>query len=151
MRFFSTIALAASVAFVSAQDLSGLPTCALTCFATAVPAAGCSLADTKCQCTTGKDSITNSITSCVPGKCSSSDIAEIAPAVSAICQRAGITVSNLPTAVTSGSSNSTASATSGASGSKTSSGAAQQTSNAAGALGIGMGAAALGFAAVFGL
>ncbi|KAF1953572.1 hypothetical protein CC80DRAFT_551218 [Byssothecium circinans] len=152
MRFsLSALAFAASLVFVNAQDLAGIPTCALSCFATAVPASGCSLSDTACQCTTGSSSIQNSLTSCVPGKCSTDDIAKIAPAVADICKRAGVTVSNLPTAAPSGTQNGTAASTSGISGSRTSSGVTQQTSNAATVNGVGMGAAALGVAAMFGL
>ncbi|KAF2444744.1 hypothetical protein P171DRAFT_484835 [Karstenula rhodostoma CBS 690.94] len=144
---FSIFALAAAVTVVSAQDLSQIPTCALSCFASAVPASGCSLTDTTCQCTTGKDSIEESLNKCVPGKCEAADIAKIAPAVSKLCASAGITLSNLPTlapSTASGASN-TASATSGAA-SSASSAAAEQT-GAAVANGVGLGAVVFGLAA----
>ncbi|KAF2712401.1 hypothetical protein K504DRAFT_203742 [Pleomassaria siparia CBS 279.74] len=154
MKFsFSAIAFAASIAFVNAQDVTGIPTCALTCFATAVPAAGCSLTDTKCQCTTGKDSITASLTSCVPGKCSADDIAKINPAVEAICANAGVTLSNLPTAASSGASAaSTASRTASVTGTKSSTSTssatgAVQSSGAAVANVANVGVMAMGFAA----
>ncbi|KAF2733058.1 hypothetical protein EJ04DRAFT_513497 [Polyplosphaeria fusca] len=156
MKFsLSAIALAAAVACVGAQDLSGLPTCALTCFAAAIPAAGCSLSDVKCQCTTGAAKIQESVTSCVPGKCSDDDIAKLSPAVESICEKNGVTISNLPTALPSGASASGASGSSTAkqTGSQTPTGTAAQASNtgAAGRNAAGLGIAALGFAAAFGL
>ncbi|KAF2687078.1 hypothetical protein K458DRAFT_295982 [Lentithecium fluviatile CBS 122367] len=151
MRFaISALAFAASVVFVGAQDLQGIPSCALACFATAVPATGCSLTDTQCQCTTGRDSITASITLCVPDRCSAEDIASIAPAVEAICGRAGITISNLPTAVSTISSTNTASRTATTTGAaSTTTSPRQQTENAAVLNLAGMGAVAMGFAAAF--
>ncbi|PSN67405.1 hypothetical protein BS50DRAFT_574104 [Corynespora cassiicola Philippines] len=150
MRFlFSAVALVVSFAAVNAQDLSGIPNCALPCFATAVPASGCSISDTECQCTTGRDSITQSITECVPGKCSSEDIASLASAVEGICQRAGVTVSDLPTSVPSGTSGS-----SNASGTarltSTGTGSPAQSTGGAAVNAAGMGAVALGVAAVLG-
>ena len=169
---FSLFAIAATLALSSAQDLGNIPTCALSCFAVAVPASGCSLTDAKCQCTTGRDSITESITKCVPGKCSADEIAsryppthtrhgqhvnailEIAPAVQDICASAGITVSDLPTAVNSGSAagsatGSIASRTASVTGSSVT--AATQSPGAGAANHVAMGAVALGLAAVFGL
>jgi hypothetical protein len=71
---FSILAVTAAIAVASAQDLSGIPTCALTCFAVAVPESGCSLTDSECQCTTGREKIESSITKCVPAKCSADDV-----------------------------------------------------------------------------
>ncbi|KAF2006914.1 hypothetical protein P154DRAFT_517371 [Amniculicola lignicola CBS 123094] len=152
MKFsISAIVLAASLSFVGAQDLTGIPSCSLTCFAAAVSASGCSLTNTECQCTTGRETITNSITACVPSKCSAEDIAKIAPAVQKLCAAAGVTVSNLPTAVGS-ATGSAASRTStptgtaaGAAASSSSTGAAAPTHMAA------AGAIALGFVAMLGL
>lgn len=155
MRFsISAVAVAATFAFVNAQDLSGIPTCALTCFAAAVPPSGCSLTDTKCQCTTGKDKIQSSIETCAPQRCSVEDAAKIAPAVQAICERAGISVS-VPTTLPSGFATASGSrnGTSGITGSQTQtgSGTPQQTGNAAGINGVSVGIMAAGMAAVFGL
>ncbi|KAF2244135.1 hypothetical protein BU26DRAFT_522841 [Trematosphaeria pertusa] len=156
MRFFSALAFAASLAFVGAQDLQGIPDCALTCFAAAVSGSGCSLSDTKCQCTTGSDAITSSVTSCVPSKCSAEEIAKIAPAVATICAKAGVSISSLPTTVPSasgGSSNGsqTASTTGSQSGTATGSGSAAENTGGAMANVASVGAVALGLAAVLGL
>ncbi|OAL43662.1 hypothetical protein IQ07DRAFT_666090 [Pyrenochaeta sp. DS3sAY3a] len=99
MRFQATLAaFAASLAFVNAQDLSGVPTCAIPCFVAALPGSGCGITDTVCQCTTGRESIQNSILSCAPQRCSESDVATIASAVQTLCANAGVTISNVPTA-----------------------------------------------------
>ncbi|KAF9740353.1 hypothetical protein PMIN06_005679 [Paraphaeosphaeria minitans] len=157
---FSVLALAAAATLAAAQNLGDIPSCAISCFAVAVPASGCSLTDTNCQCTTGKDQIQDSLTKCVPGKCDAADIAKIAPAVSKLCASAGITISDLPTAAASasGASNTASatgsvsktasggtSATSGAA-SSTASGAVQET-GAAVAHGVGLGAMIFGLAA----
>lgn len=76
---FSLLALGAFCAVASAQDLSDIPSCALSCFAAAAPASGCSLTDQKCQCTTGKSAIEDSLMKCVPGKCSADEIASTSP------------------------------------------------------------------------
>ncbi|KAF1978462.1 hypothetical protein BU23DRAFT_595640 [Bimuria novae-zelandiae CBS 107.79] len=159
MRFFFFALGAAFAAVASTQDLGSIPSCALACFAAAVPASGCSLTDTKCQCTTGQASITKSLTECAPGKCSAEDVAKIAPAVSDICASAGVSLSNLPTAVsaTGSATSQTGSARNTASGSATAASASATGSEApasstggAVANGVGMGALALGLAAVFG-
>jgi hypothetical protein len=46
----------------------------LPCFATAVQGSGCSLADTKCQCTTGLQTIQSSLLQCAPARCSADDL-----------------------------------------------------------------------------
>ncbi|PVI06052.1 hypothetical protein DM02DRAFT_623370 [Periconia macrospinosa] len=153
MRFsLSAVAFAASLAFVNAQDLSGIPSCALTCFAAAVPASGCSLTDTKCQCTTGRDKVQGSLTQCVPERCSADDQTKVASAVVGICERAGVTVSNLPTAAPTAASGNTT----GLTGSRTSSTPsatrpAQQTGNVAAVNVMNVGVLAAGMAAVFAL
>ncbi|ORY17847.1 hypothetical protein BCR34DRAFT_596715 [Clohesyomyces aquaticus] len=102
MKFTSSVlALAASFAVVSAQSLGDIPSCAITCFAAAVPAAGCGLTDTKCQCTTGQQKITESVAACVPSKCSAEDQAKLIPAVEKLCAAAGVTLTNIPTAAAS--------------------------------------------------
>ncbi|CAI6340172.1 unnamed protein product [Periconia digitata] len=161
MRFSlssAVVAVAACFALVGAQDLQGIPTCALTCFAAAVPASGCTLTDTTCQCTTGKDKIAESVTSCVVQRCSAEDQGKIASAVTGICSRAGVTVSDLPTstgavASSTGSATGSKNGTSGVTGVKPSSGApAEQTGNVAAQGGaVSLGALAIGMAAVFGL
>ncbi|KAF2473096.1 uncharacterized protein BDR25DRAFT_302108 [Lindgomyces ingoldianus] len=157
MKFTAAVfAAVASLAFVNGQDLTGIPSCALSCFAVAVPASGCSLTDTKCQCTTGQQKITDSVSACVPSKCSAEDQAKLVPAVEALCAKAGITVTNLPTTVPSASgaanNNATVTSTRSSSASATGSGAAQQTTGAAVVNTVGLGSVlAVGLAAVLGL
>ena len=57
------------------SELTVLTALQLTCFAAAVQASGCSASDTVCQCTTGKDKITASVTPCIEKSCSASDAA----------------------------------------------------------------------------
>ncbi|KAH7356222.1 hypothetical protein BKA66DRAFT_250480 [Pyrenochaeta sp. MPI-SDFR-AT-0127] len=127
MRFQATVAaFAASLAFAGAQDLTGVPTCALPCFVAALPASGCGITDTVCQCTTGREAITNSILGCAPSRCAESDVASIAPAVQALCAKAGVTITDVPTAASTASGS--AAATSAAS---SSANAASSAANAA--------------------
>ncbi|CAN9079262.1 unnamed protein product [Alternaria alternata] len=162
MRFQATVlAVAASLAFVGAQDLSGIPQCAIPCFVAALPGSNCGVTDTKCQCTSGRSAIENSLLTCAPERCQPAEISSLAPAVSSLCGAAGVTLSDIPTAVaSSGSAAATGSAsTSQVSGSRTMSGsgsptgsqAAEQTENAAAGKLASYGVVAMGMAAVFGL
>ncbi|KNG49607.1 CFEM-like protein [Stemphylium lycopersici] len=75
MRFQATVlAVVASVAFVGAQDLSGIPQCAIPCFVAALPKSNCGVTDTKCQCTSGKSAIENELLTCAPERCEQSEI-----------------------------------------------------------------------------
>ncbi|RMZ71737.1 proline-rich antigen [Pyrenophora seminiperda CCB06] len=156
MRFQATaLAVAASMALVSAQDLSAVPQCAVPCFAEALPSSGCSVTDVKCQCTTGRQPLTDALMKCVPSKCSPQELANLTPALAGLCAQAGVTLSNIPsgsmpTATASGAMSSGHASASG-SASATKSGAPQQTKNAAAGMGVEYGALALGIAAVFGL
>ncbi|KAF2663267.1 hypothetical protein BT63DRAFT_484354 [Microthyrium microscopicum] len=96
MKFFAILALA-SVAF--AVDLSSLPTCSLTCFAQGAAVAGCNLNDVVCQCTTGKNALTASVTPCVDKACSAADQAATVSASLSICA-AAISGSNTTTTST---------------------------------------------------
>ncbi|KAJ4343653.1 hypothetical protein N0V95_006592 [Ascochyta clinopodiicola] len=95
MRFSTIAAFATSLAVVSAQtpDLSSVPDCAVACLIAAIPGSGCGVTDVTCQCTTGQASITNSLTSCIPSRCSADDAAKVAPALAGVCSAAGISVS----------------------------------------------------------
>ncbi|KAH8707097.1 hypothetical protein GQ44DRAFT_628898 [Phaeosphaeriaceae sp. PMI808] len=163
MRFkvSAIFAFATTLVCVSAQDLSSLPGCAIPCFAAAIQGSGCTLSDAKCQCTTGRDSISNSLLQCLPTRCSAQEQAKIAPAVQTLCAAAGVTISDVPTAVPSASSG--GSATSAVNGtravSSTRSGTASPTQGTTQSTGAassnhvaGAGAIALGFmAGVFAL
>ncbi|OAL00785.1 hypothetical protein IQ06DRAFT_148990 [Phaeosphaeriaceae sp. SRC1lsM3a] len=157
MRFSTSaiVAFATSFAFVAAQDLSQVPSCAIPCFATAIQGSGCSISDIKCQCTTGAEKIAASLLQCAPQKCSAGDIAKLEPAVSGLCSAAGVTLSNIPTALpSSGAAASTgaaASATASGSGSASRPASASatlaQSTGAASANGVAFGAVAMGLAA----
>jgi hypothetical protein len=165
MRFQTTVlAVAATFAFASAQDLSNVPQCAIPCFVAALPASKCGTTDIQCQCTTGREPMQAALMQCVPTKCSQEDALKIIPAVSALCASAGVTLSDIPSATaTAPSTGSTAaSAThSGASGAPSASGSKPsatasgstppQSTGAASGNAVGVGALALGLAAVFGL
>ncbi|KAF3036150.1 hypothetical protein E8E12_001937 [Didymella heteroderae] len=95
MRFSTIAAFATSLVVVSAQtpDLSNVPNCAIPCLVSAIPGSGCGVTDVTCQCTTGQSAITSSLESCLPSKCSSEDLAKVAPALAGLCSAAGISVS----------------------------------------------------------
>lgn len=73
---FKTLALAALAAgFVAAQDASSIPACAQECFSAAIAKTSCSATDYYCQCTTGKDTITNEVTPCLlKSTCTTGDV-----------------------------------------------------------------------------
>ncbi|EMD89003.1 hypothetical protein COCC4DRAFT_72358 [Bipolaris maydis ATCC 48331] len=168
MRFQATVlAVAATFAFASAQDLSQVPQCAIPCFVSALPASKCGTTDIKCQCTTGREPLQEALMACVPTKCSQEDALKIIPAVSGLCASAGITLSDIPTAAPaatgtpaaspSGNQQSGVPASATPSGSKptvssTSSGSPAQSTGAASGNSAAVGAIALGLAAAaFGL
>ncbi|KAF2828786.1 hypothetical protein CC86DRAFT_368923 [Ophiobolus disseminans] len=157
MRFSisAIFAFATSFALVAAQDLSGIPSCAIPCFLPAVQGSGCSLTDARCQCTTGRESITNSLFTCTPSRCSASDIANIASAVQALCANAGVTLTNIPSVVPSSLMSAATSGVTGTavrSASATGSAAPAATTNAAAGNVVGYGAAvAMGLVGVLAL
>ncbi|EMD60779.1 hypothetical protein GGP41_009742 [Bipolaris sorokiniana] len=163
MRFQATVlAVAATFAFASAQDLSAVPQCAIPCFVAALPASKCAATNIECQCTTGRQPLQDALMACVPTKCSQEEALKIVPAVAGLCASAGITLSDIPTAApaatgTPGSQQSGAPATPTPSGSKptasgTSSGSPAQSTGAASGNSAAIGAVALGLAAAaFGL
>ncbi|KAL6703330.1 hypothetical protein ACN47E_009748 [Coniothyrium glycines] len=169
MRFQSTVlAVAASLAFASAQDLSSVPTCAIPCLVAAIPGSGCTVTDVTCQCTTGREAIANSLTSCAPSRCSAADTAALEPALAGICAAAGVAISSAPSAAASSAASAVSSAinsaissalssaaTSALAGTRTASGSAsptgsvaQQSTAAAASHVVGLGAVAMGVAAV---
>ncbi|KAH7078057.1 hypothetical protein BKA63DRAFT_602055 [Paraphoma chrysanthemicola] len=161
MRFAAIFAFATSVAFVSAQDFSGVPSCAIPCLIPAVQGSGCGLTDTACQCTTGRESITNSLFGCTPSRCSASDIAGVAAAVQTLCAAAGVTITNVPSVVPSSLASAATSVVSGTgtgsqtrtpTGSATGSAAPAASTAAAAGNVVGYGAAvAMGFAGLLAL
>ncbi|EUC31035.1 hypothetical protein COCCADRAFT_38825 [Bipolaris zeicola 26-R-13] len=99
MRFQSTVlAVAATFAFASAQNLENVPQCAIPCFVSSLPASKCGTTDIKCQCTTGRQPLQEALMACVPTKCNETEALKIIPAVAGLCASAGITLTDIPTA-----------------------------------------------------
>ncbi|KAI9847646.1 MAG: hypothetical protein M1838_000822 [Thelocarpon superellum] len=86
---YSVIALAAVVATASAQ-LPSIPSCATSCFITALSGDGCaSLTDFKCHCSKGSQ-LTATVEPCLIKSCTSqSDLLAAAKAVSDTCASVG--------------------------------------------------------------
>ncbi|KAH0351812.1 hypothetical protein KCU83_g4073, partial [Aureobasidium melanogenum] len=80
-------AAAAMVAPTLAQDAASLaallPSCAVNCALTAIPATGCTATDVSCLCSSS--SFISSIASCTQGACSAEDQAKTAAATAQIC------------------------------------------------------------------
>ncbi|KAF2019701.1 hypothetical protein BU24DRAFT_419326 [Aaosphaeria arxii CBS 175.79] len=97
MKFsLSALTFAASLAVVNAQ-IAGLPSCATSCLLSAIGSSSCDLTDRKCICTTGKDKVTESLTSCLPqSSCTQTELNTISNGVSAFCQSAGVNVTDIP-------------------------------------------------------
>lgn len=49
----------------------------VTCLVAAIPSSGCGVTDVTCQCTTGQASLTSSLESCIPSRCSAEDAASM--------------------------------------------------------------------------
>ncbi|TID24966.1 hypothetical protein E6O75_ATG04171 [Venturia nashicola] len=116
LSLFSSAAYAVSIA--------DLPTCSVSCFATAIGSTSCALTDTACQCGDAKAAITASVTPCIMTSCT--DAADQAKTLTVANELCASVSSSSGTA--SGTSTATKSSTSGTA---TSSGAATATSNAA--------------------
>ncbi|KAK3215824.1 hypothetical protein GRF29_8g1189696 [Pseudopithomyces chartarum] len=87
-----TFALAALVAFTSAQSIADLPTCSLSCVVNGVTEIGCSATDFECSCTKA-DQLTPAITPCVLEACPSpADQAKVISTLEGICAAAGFPI-----------------------------------------------------------
>ncbi|EHK97520.1 hypothetical protein GLAREA_12022 [Glarea lozoyensis ATCC 20868] len=64
MKFTSVVVLAAA-GIASAQNLQGIPECAVKCIRDAIEKAGCSLTDSPCQCGPKQADIADNATPCV--------------------------------------------------------------------------------------
>ncbi|KAJ5051919.1 uncharacterized protein L3040_001682 [Drepanopeziza brunnea f. sp. 'multigermtubi'] len=86
MKFSIAIVFAIVASLVSSQSVSSLvaqlPSCAISCLATASSSVGCGISDYTCQCGLNKDAVTSAATFCVVSSCSSTD------ALSDICKAA---------------------------------------------------------------
>ncbi|KIW95762.1 uncharacterized protein Z519_02826 [Cladophialophora bantiana CBS 173.52] len=116
MRFLSLAAVGISslLHFGVSQDLSGLPTCAVTCALNAISSTGCSATDAACVCQAS--SFLTGVYSCISTACNASDIAATLQFAEQYCGSAGVSIT-LPSAsatagptFTSGSTGATASA-----------------------------------------
>jgi cell division septation protein DedD len=95
MKFSLAVALAAATSYVSAQDLSSIPSCALSCLVPAVSSVGCSPTDFKCSC--GKSSQLNAAAApCIQSACSASDQTKANTALEDICSKAGVPITLPP-------------------------------------------------------
>jgi len=125
MKFSAAIVLSLST-FAFAQSIADLPSCSISCFTTAIASSGCGATDTKCQCTTGKDAITKTITPCLLKACSQDDATKTATVSAQICNN----VLNGGSASGSGSGSTASKTGSSTASGSTSSAAAQASSNA---------------------
>ncbi|KAF5656040.1 cell wall protein [Fusarium heterosporum] len=77
----------AAIGLVAAQDLSGIPTCALKCLQEYIPQAGCDLDDTACQCEPSFQSkLLPIITPCLTKACEISDLVKAQSAAAESCK-----------------------------------------------------------------
>ncbi|KAF2680467.1 hypothetical protein K458DRAFT_392806 [Lentithecium fluviatile CBS 122367] len=88
----SILALLAIAALTTAQSISDIPTCALSCLTTSVSAVGCSLTDFECSCKKSAE-LTTALTPCVTENCDVADQPKVVEALVGICKSQGITVS----------------------------------------------------------
>ncbi|KAK3326219.1 hypothetical protein B0H66DRAFT_600355 [Apodospora peruviana] len=82
---YSAVAVAAFVAFASAQDISSIPKCAIPCIDEAAAAIPCATTDYKCICE-NQDALVAGATTCVIEACTASvALGEVVPATDAFC------------------------------------------------------------------
>lgn len=94
----SITALALVAAVANAQTLPNIPSCALSCFVTALSSDGCSsLTDFACHC--AKTTLIGTITPCVQKACDAADQATVLQDVQSTCQSAGVPIS-IPASIT---------------------------------------------------
>ncbi|KAG4033781.1 hypothetical protein MFRU_004g02840 [Monilinia fructicola] len=79
---FASVAYSQSIA----SEVAQLPSCALSCLATAATSAGCGLTDYACQCGDAKAAITKSGTPCIVAACSASDVLTVSKVAAQICE-----------------------------------------------------------------
>ncbi|KAK8062373.1 hypothetical protein PG997_014470 [Apiospora hydei] len=81
---FTAVAL---IAAVSAQDMSGIPACAVPCIQSAAATTSCSATDYKCICN-DVDAIQSAASSCVMDKCGATvAVSQVLPAVKDFCAK----------------------------------------------------------------
>jgi len=126
----SITALALVAAVANAQTLPNIPSCALSCFVTALSSDGCSsLTDFACHC--AKTTLIGTITPCVQKACDAADQATVLQDVQSTCQSAGVPISipaSITASVSASSSSSAAPTTSAPSSSAAASSSAMESS-----------------------
>jgi len=100
MRFLTLAAVGVSalLQLAAAQDLSSLPSCAVTCAINAIGATGCATTDAKCICTA--TSFLSGVQTCISTACNATDQAATLAFAQQFCGSAGVTIT-LPTAAAS--------------------------------------------------
>ncbi|EKD15315.1 hypothetical protein MBM_06531 [Drepanopeziza brunnea f. sp. 'multigermtubi' MB_m1] len=92
MKFSIAIVFAIVASLVSSQSVSSLvaqlPSCAISCLATASSSVGCGISDYTCQCGLNKDAVTSAATFCVVSSCSSTDALKTNSITGDICKAA---------------------------------------------------------------
>ncbi|KAK7903674.1 hypothetical protein LTR67_001694 [Exophiala xenobiotica] len=87
--------------FAAAQDLSSLPSCAVSCATNAIGSTGCALTDAHCICTAS--TFLSGVESCISTACSPADQQATLQFAVSFCGSAGVTIT-LPTASATASS-----------------------------------------------
>ena len=80
-----TTLILAAAAGAMAQNLAGMPSCAVPCITSAVSQAGCAATDVACQCGPTQAQIAQIAGGCVLGACPASEINNVVSAGSALC------------------------------------------------------------------
>ncbi|EXJ64907.1 hypothetical protein A1O7_01246, partial [Cladophialophora yegresii CBS 114405] len=95
--FFSVAAVGISTLlhFAASQDLSTLPSCAVSCATSAIGSTGCAITDAACVCSAS--SFLTGVQSCISTACSPTDQAATLAFAQQYCGSAGVTIT-LPTA-----------------------------------------------------
>ncbi|KAK8029973.1 hypothetical protein PG993_011264 [Apiospora rasikravindrae] len=92
---FTAVAL---IAAVSAQDMSGIPSCAVPCIQSAAATTSCSATDYKCICN-DVDAIQGAASSCVMEKCGATvAVSQVLPAVKDFCAKVAAAPAPAPAA-----------------------------------------------------
>ncbi|KAJ2975344.1 hypothetical protein NQ176_g5573 [Zarea fungicola] len=109
------LASLAVIGLAAAQDLSGIPTCALGCITKVIPSSACSLTDVKCFCNAEKQAqIQNLAGNCLNEACTAAELIKAENATKSICAELTSTAPATVT-VTAGSSSSSSASSSSAS------------------------------------
>ncbi|KAI5851215.1 hypothetical protein DFP73DRAFT_144558, partial [Morchella snyderi] len=90
MKSVFVFAIAGLVASVSAQSLSDLPSCALSCLTTGLAATDCSITDFKCACS--NTAFVSGSATCIQDACPEADRQKALAAAGALCASAGVTI-----------------------------------------------------------